>query len=173
MHLVHCIAIAVIFRTLITSWPRGRWLLISIWMYWDPEPGGSLLCLSILALLFSFQFFWLKFLINTVDKNSSLKLDTGHRHRGPSCQETFKSWIFPTSRGGDQKLQNSNFFKDLFKIHFTLFWVILDKLTLMTFGGVTPYSSNCVGVPRGKKQFFSPKCPKNGLVSEIICPTFW
>ena len=56
--------------------------------------------------------------------------------------------------GGSQKLQNSNFFKDLFKIHFKPFWVILDTLILVTFRGGVPQSVLSL---QGEKNIFSPK----------------
>ena len=63
-----------------------------------------------------------------------------YKKRVSGIREVFKKniqkvGIFQLQRGGGPKLQNSNFFKDLFKIHFKLFWVILDTLFLRLFRG--------------------------------------
>ena len=57
--------------------------------------------------------------------------------------------------GGGKKFPKFNFLKDLFKIRFKPFWVILDTLFLVTFrGGYLKFLS--VLSLQGKKNIFSP-----------------
>ena len=86
----------------------------------------------------------------------------------PSKKKDQKSWKFSTLGGGG-KLLFFQLFKDLFKIRFRPFWVILNTLFLVTFGGGTPNSAIFLSVfdlQGGKNIFFLQKCPKCGLVSE-------
>ena len=62
--------------------------------------------------------------------------------------------FFNFGGGGGKKFPKFNFLKDLFKIRFKPFWVILDTLFLVTFRGGVPQILKCFEPPRGKKYFF-------------------
>ena len=63
---------------------------------------------------------------------------------------------FNLGGGAGKKFPKFNFIKDLFKICFKPFWVILDTLFLLTFGGGT----QILKCPKGKKSFFPKSAPK-------------